>query len=273
MIGRKTHLKVVDASLSIILAFCLSNFVVQIVTRTADKSTQGESDYLNQNRYNLFGDHLNNFERNWRPPNPDPSAKLAGRLDQLRSTLRLLEPGLVAARSGASWQASGPDRGELHVPLWGQVCIFPFPELVEIESHNMRLPDLQQALLLYYLVTADGTSLTGNWVSFADLPDGRLYNSAFQGYSGDEISKRFCLDLEVFKIASIKSGGNFIDIGSASFIFQPLPRVPLMVTYWLGDEDFPSSCKILFDASACHYLPVDACAVLGSMLTHKLICA
>ncbi|MDL1911699.1 DUF3786 domain-containing protein, partial [Chloroflexi bacterium CFX6] len=55
--------------------------------------------------------------------------------------------------------------------------------------------------------------------------------------------------------------------------FQPLPRVPLMTTYWLGDEDFPSSCKILFDESATHYLPIDACAILGSMLTRKIIAA
>jgi len=59
--------------------------------------------------------------------------------------------------------------------------------------------------------------------------------------------------------------------GSASFIYNALPRIPMMVTYWLGDEDFPSSCKILFDASAPHYLPTDACAILGSMLTRKLL--
>jgi len=60
-------------------------------------------------------------------------------------------------------------------------------------------------------------------------------------------------------------------MGSASFIFQALPNVHLMVTYWLGDEDFPSSCKILFDETAIHYLPIDACAILGSMLTRKVI--
>jgi hypothetical protein len=46
-----------------------------------------------------------------------------------------------------------------------------------------------------------------------------------------------------------------------------------MLTYWLGDEDFPSSCKVLFDESASHYLPIDACAILGGMLTRKIIAA
>jgi hypothetical protein len=125
-------------------------------------------------------------------------------------------------------------------------------------------------MLLYYLLTADGAPLTGRWVSFADLPDGRVYDTAFQGYSGDVIAKAFGLDLNGFKSACGKTGGASVEVGSASFIFQALPRVPLMLTYWQGDEDFPSSCKVLFDESASHYLPIDACAILGGMLTHRL---
>ncbi len=126
-------------------------------------------------------------------------------------------------------------------------------------------------MLLYYLLTADGAPLTGKWVSFADLPDGRMYNAAFQGYSGDEIVKQFGLDLEGFKSACSKAGGEPVDVGSASFVFQALPKVPLMLTYWLGDEDFPSSCKVLFDEFVSHYLPIDACAILGSTLTGRVI--
>jgi hypothetical protein len=142
--------------------------------------------------------------------------------------------------------------------------------LIGYNTHDDQLPNFQQASLLYYLRTADGTPIKNKWVSFADLPDGRMYNAAFQGYSGDEIVKVFGFDLDAFKSACLVAGGKPVDIGSASFTFQALPRVPLMLTYWLGDADFPSSCKILFDESACHYLPIDACAILGSMLVRKL---
>jgi len=212
-----------------------------------------------------------NFEKNWRPSHTETAAtQLAGRVDELRSTLRFQDPGLVAARSGVPYLTLGPNRGELHIPLWEDVCVLSFPELIGYNSHDDRLPDFQQALLLYYLITADGAPITNKWVLFADLPDGRMYNAAFQGYSGDEVVKAFGLDLDTFKSACLKAGGKPVDIGSASFIFQALPRVPLMLTYWLGDEDFPSSCKILFDESACHYLPIDACAILGNMLVRKL---
>jgi len=45
----------------------------------------------------------------------------------------------------------------------------------------------------------------------------------------------------------------------------------LLAVYWQGDEDFPSTCQVLFDASASHYLPTDAYAILGSTLTRRLI--
>lgn len=199
------------------------------------------------------------------------STYLRERTEELRSALRLLDPKLVAAVSGASYLEIGPDRGELHIPLWSNACILPWPDLTGYSNSDDVLPDFQQTLLLYYLVTADGASPTGKWVSFADLPGGRMYNQAFQGYSGNELSKTIKLDLEGFKNACKLAGGEFIDIGNASYIFQALPRVPLMVTYWLGDDEFPSSCKILFDESATHYLPIDVCAILGSTLTQRIL--
>jgi len=202
---------------------------------------------------------------------PTSAEQLAGRVDELRSALRVQDPGLVAVRSGSSYLTLGPGRGELHLLLWGKVCILCWPQLTGCNEKDDRLPDFQLTMLLYYLLTADGAPLTVKWVSFADLPDGRMYNAAFQGYSGDEIVKRFGLDLEGFKSACSKAGGEPVDVGSASFVFQALPKVPLMLTYWLGDEDFPSSCRILFDESVSHYLPIDACAILGSTLTGRVI--
>jgi hypothetical protein len=213
-----------------------------------------------------------NIKKTWRPSyTGTASTHLTDRAQELRSALRLLDPELVAARSGVSYLEVGPGRGELRIPLWEFTCILSWPDLIGYGKPDEILPDFQQTLLLYYLTTADGAPQTGKWVSFADLPSGRMYNQAFQGYSGDELSKAIHLDLDVFKSACELAGGKFIELGNASYTFQALPRVSLMITYWLGDEDFPSSCKILFDASATHYLPIDVCAILGSNLTQRIL--
>src|SRR3990172_8768550 len=214
---------------------------------------------------------MTNFGRGWRPSRlENSSSQLAGRMHELRTTLQFRDPGLVAARSGVSHLTFGPDRGEFYIPFFGKAITLTWLNLTGYSDADDELPPIIQALLLYYLLTADGTALTGKWVSFADLPDGRMYNAAFQGYSGDEIVKAFGFDLPAFRSACLKIGGQPVEIGSASFVMQALPNLPLLVTYWLGDEDFPSACKILFDSSATHYLPIDGCAIAGSMLAKKL---
>jgi len=209
----------------------------------------------------------------WKPSSTNKSAveQLTDRVDELRSALRLLNPELIAARSGASYFEADSVRGELHILLWDSACILSLPELKVRANNDSELPMFQQALLFYYLLTSDGASLTGSWTSFGDLPGGRTYNQAFQGYTGNEISKVFGLNLEAFKSACEKAGGQFVALGDAAYRFQILPRVPVLAVYHLGDEDFSSTCKILFDSSATHYVPIDACAVMGSMLAQKII--
>jgi hypothetical protein len=209
-------------------------------------------------------------------PEPQTPPGLVSRAGELRASLEQFSPETLAARTGTSYLEIGPARGEFHFNLFDKAIIGAFPQLTFFDAAGDKLPDFLQALLLYYFATADGAPLTGEWVSFADLPDGRMYNQAFQGYSGNEIVRQFAKlphpdDLNVFKTACLDLGGESLDIGSASFTFSALPRLPLLVTFWLGDDDFPSSCKILFDSSATHYLPIDGCAILGSQLTGKIV--
>ena len=197
---------------------------------------------------------------------------LASRVDELRKALQQIPANLLAERAGVSYQAIGPGRGEFRLSLFDSPVLVTYPGLVGVDvQRDDELPLPVQAMLAYYFHTSDGAPLTGEWVSFADLPDGRMYNRAFQGYSGDELVKAFQLDLESLRAACEKGGGVMTLIGDAAYIFFALPRLPLLVNYWCGDEDFPSSCKILFDKSVSHYLPTDVCAILGSMLTRKLI--
>ena len=203
---------------------------------------------------------------------PQPSElALAARVDELRAALQQIPVNLLAERTGASYQAIGPGRGEFRLSLFASPVIVTYPGLVSFDTADNESPLPVQAVLVYYFFTSDGVPLTGQWVSFAEIPDGRMYNSAFQGYSGDELVKTFGLNTTSFEVACEKSGGVATLLGDVAYIFYALPHLPLLVNYWCGDEDFPSTCKILFDDSVSHYLPTDVCAILGGMLTHKII--
>jgi hypothetical protein len=60
-------------------------------------------------------------------------------------------------------------------------------------------------------------------------------------------------------------------VGELAFAYQVLPHVRLLAACWLGDEEFPPSYRVLFDAAAGHHLTTDAYAILGSMLTRRLL--
>jgi hypothetical protein len=212
------------------------------------------------------------FDRTWRPtPHTGASVQLEERADELRTALRLLDPVDVAAKSGTAYLPLGPGRGELHVPLWGKVHLLTWPDLRIYDAQSLEAAPFVSALLLYYLVTSDDMPSAGRWISFSDLPDGRLYARAFQGYTGYELVKAFGLNLERFRQVCHKAGGLPALAGDAAFTFQAFPRLTLMAVYHLGDEEFLSTCNILFDASATHYLPTDVCATLGSMLTQRIL--
>jgi hypothetical protein len=197
---------------------------------------------------------------------------LAARAGELRAGLRDLDPARIAARSGAGFFRTGENQGEFRLAVWQQPVVVTFPGFVVIDAAQREpLADPAQALVLYYFVTCDGAPAAGQWISFADLPDGRFYNQAFQGYTGKPVAQAFGQDIAAFRAAAQALGGMEYPLGEAAFCFQALPHVPLLAVYWLGDEDFPPACQILFDAAASHHLPTDACAILGSTLARRLV--
>ena len=198
-------------------------------------------------------------------------ALLQKKIDQLKmDIIKLGDPEGIAFRCGMEFKAGNNSIG-LFFSLFDTPVTVLFPELKLFNSkNNNTLSTAFEAMICYHMATADGSCLTGKWISFAELPDGRFYNQAFQGYTGDKLSALLGNDVESFSSAALSLNGVLLPIGDASFEFKALPKVPLAVVYWKGDEEFPPSCKVLFDASASHYLPTDACAILGSLLIQKI---
>ncbi len=191
---------------------------------------------------------------------------------QARAALKEADPVVLAARSGAQYKRLDKERGELRLTLWGQGYVIIYPDFIayEEESGEISSPG-RQALFLHYLRTADGKPIADRWVSLREIEGGEFYHRASQGYSGDRLAKHFGNDVEAFKQAAERAGGERRDLGDAAYSFLSLPRVPLVVVYWQGDEEFSPTARVLFDASAGHYLPVDLLSVLGSELCSRIM--
>ena len=183
-----------------------------------------------------------------------------------REELRQREPREFAAKCGAEF-----DEGVLRLRFYGEPHIITLPELsVRVEAANKECGLNRSSMFFYYFLTADGAPLAGKWVAFRELPGGMFYHQAYQGYSGDRLAKAIDNHISVFERAAKSLGGMKLDLGDAAFAFDALPRVRVAAVYYAGDEDFPASANVLFDASASHYLPTDALAGVGSALVDRL---
>ena len=199
-------------------------------------------------------------------------SSLLVKVNQLRRDLRQTDPTLLANKAGATFVPEQNNAGVFKLDLWRKGVYLSYPEFIAYEADTQIETHLaNQALLLYYLYTADGTHPAFRWIAFTALPDGMFYTQAFQGYSGLELARVFKDDREAFEKAAQVAGGTKVEFGGVAYKFDLLPKVSLLVVFWPGDEDFPSSYQILFDASVSHYLPTDACAIAGSMLTKQII--
>jgi hypothetical protein len=201
---------------------------------------------------------------------------LEQRTAELHDALRKIDPQLLALRTGSIYVPVNQGQGSFHLRYWDRMLSLTYPEFVARDDRSgERLGALDQAMLAYYFALSDGTPQSGIWISFSDLPDGRFYTQAFQGYTGDKLVKIMGNDETGFATAAGVVRGQELapgkGLGDRAFVFQALPFVSLLVVCWLGDEDFPPSYRLLFDGAAENHLSTDACAILGSGLTRRLL--
>ena len=200
-------------------------------------------------------------------PNP-----LGDRVDEIRAKLKDVDPNKLAARTGAIYTLEGGSGGEFRLAYWSREVIISFPDFSgNFTDTGEAINTFDITMLAYYFDVCDGAPMTNQWIAFNQIPGGLFYAQAFQGYSGDELAKVFGNDAEAFIRANDKLGGRREFFGNVAYSYQVLPRVPIMVVCWLGDEDFPPSYRMLFDSNAHRHLVTDAYAILGSHLTRRLI--
>lgn len=198
-----------------------------------------------------------------------PPNFLAESIDGMRKKLLDIPPRELAARTGMQYEPVGG--GQFRFRLWQEDVTVSASDLICRSAGGREQHLGNQALVIHYFTSADGVLPETDFVSYGDLPGGRIYAAAFQGYAGDKLSRYFENDLERLAEACRIAGGEKVDGSDLSYEFQALPRIRIRVNYWMGDEDFPANARLCFEPTACHYLPIDVCAILGSMLVGRLI--
>lgn len=117
--------------------------------------------------------------------------------------------------------------------------------------------DFLYLFILYHLIKSKKTGPSGEWISEKDIPGGAAFFRGPHTIPTDMITGRFKNDLDAFRKKCELLGGKKLDMADAAFAFSIVPSIPVSVLYFLGDEDFPSEAKLLFDRTIGDHQPLD----------------
>lgn len=176
------------------------------------------------------------------------------------------------AAAGGARHGAGEDGGErIELPYLERDVFFLFPEGRIGASGGPPLSLREEIFLLHYLENASGSPLTGEWISFAETPGGAFYQPVFAQRCQGALARFFGQDPEEMRGLAAGWRGENLGFGDAGVRLPVLPRIPLALVLWRGDEEFPAEGKVLFDASVSGYLPVEDIVVLAETVVWKLV--
>ncbi len=136
-------------------------------------------------------------------------------------------------------------------------------------SPPLKVPD--QVLLLHYLITARGVPVVEEWITFREVPSGSFYYTAFVKRAIAPLQKCFGERLALLGEVARAIGQVAASPGDMALKIFALPRVPIVLSLWRGDEEFPAEANLYFDRSISSYLSTEDIAYLAGAAVYKVI--
>jgi hypothetical protein len=115
-----------------------------------------------------------------------------------------------------------------------------------------------QIIFLTYLLHAQEIPLLDKLAAGSSLKGGKCFFTGAHGFPLDPLVAQYGRDIKGFFDRGLSLGAQQVCYGDAALRFLALPRVPVVMVLWQGDEEYPARLSVLFDASIAQHLPLDA---------------
>jgi hypothetical protein len=192
-------------------------------------------------------------------------------LEIARKELSSRNPLHFCRLSGALWIEEGGST-TIRLTFLNWMINISWPDLLFYQDSNKEVSIKERILILHYLNGSERADLTGELIAYQDIPSARFYLDAFNrrvkypmiNAFGDQPDQLSSLAKEFF-------GANLSSIGDGSVVIQALPKIPITLVIWKGDEEISSDGTILFDSSIKDILSAEDISELTSMIVYPLI--
>jgi hypothetical protein len=174
-------------------------------------------------------------------------------------------------RSGAQYQEAG----------WQQIITLKYlnrtyrvtlPHIdVSLTDSEEEVPPRDKILILHYLIMAKGTPIADKPITFKELPEGINYFPPFSKRTIKPLVDHFGNEPHLLIDAAAILGGYKAGYGDVAATINAFPYVPITLVLWRGDEEFPPSGSIMFDATISDYLSAEDISVLCQTISWKLV--
>ena len=186
--------------------------------------------------------------------------------EQSRKRLQALEPDKIAVRSLCKFDESG---NCFKFTSFGENIEISYPDgKVKSSDRETELPRDWSLILLNYLSSSMDLPLENQTVSYRELPLGNVFYPNIRTHVlqvlGDfytNCNKRKLLEVLVKSgFTPVKSKADLAVDGTFA------PRIPVMIRFWEGEEEIPSSCQILFDRTVARQMHIEDIAALCGII-------
>ncbi|MEW6599670.1 MAG: DUF3786 domain-containing protein, partial [Nitrospirota bacterium] len=131
---------------------------------------------------------------------------------------------------------------------------------------------MDRLLILMYIRQAGRGELTGKWTAFREFKDGLIRSESFHDACEMPLAEIFERKQEglIRRLADLGAEKTSGFATEYSYIFRALPKLPMLVLLWPGDEEIGANCKILLDSTAHVFLDIEALLYLGMALVRHI---
>ena len=187
--------------------------------------------------------------------------------------LASLPPEDVCRRTGAGYDSSGEYYA---MPLLDRcVHVSPVKRTVQWSDKNQqaeKAPGFHATLFsAVYLIEAKEINPSGQWVTCESLPAGAFFFRGPHLIPTDKVAQKLGHDRKAFLEAGLRLGGEEIERGDACVELRVVPRIPVRLVLWLGDEEFSPRVTMLFDQLADEQVPLDALHSMTHLVVNSML--
>jgi hypothetical protein len=126
-------------------------------------------------------------------------------------------------------------------------------------------------VLLHYLLEAKPKELSGRLISEKEIPGGEVFFRGPHGLPLAPLTDLFGRQPDLFRTVAETMGGTPVQMGDLGFQFPVLPRIPLVLVLWEGDDEFEPEMLLRFDSTVTSQLErLDAIWAMTNVFSKSL---